>query len=209
MTTKQKAKIDFSRLKDHELLLLVQTVITAMTDNENFVSPTPALEDIASLLETFSDKLTIARKRGSPEDTALKNESRTPLEQGMKQLAYYVNSTAERKLSALLSSGFPISGESLPSLIPLRVEAVKLSDGRQSGQMRLDFERQNNIRVYEYCYRKANAPEEEWSDRLTTTSSRGNVIAPLEVGQLYEVRVRAINTQGAGDWSQTVSIIVR
>lgn len=209
MTTKQKAKINFSRLKDHELLLLVRTVLTAMEGNENFESPAPVLEDIETLLEDFTDKLTIARKRGSPEDTALKNESRAPLERGMKQLAYYVNSVSGGVLSTLLSSGFPIGGETSPTLIPMRVEAVKLSDGRQSGQIRLDFEKQRNIRVYEYCYRKVSEPEEEWSDRLTTTSSRGNIIAPLEVGQLYEVRVRAVNTQGAGDWSQTVSIIVR
>lgn len=209
MTTNQKAKINFSRLKDHELLLLVRTVLTAMEGNDNFENPTPVLEDIELLLVDYTNKLTVARKRGSPEDTALKNESRVPLEKGMKQLAYYVNSVAEGVLSKLLSSGFPVGGARSLILTPLRVEGVKLSDGRQSGQIRLDFKKQSNIRIYEYSYRKVSVSAEEWSDRLTTTSSRGNVIAPLEVGQLYEVKVRAINTQGVGDWSQIVSIIVR
>lgn len=209
MTTKQKVKIDFSRFKDHEFLVMVQTVIAAMTGNENFETPTPALEDIVSLLEDYSDKLSIARKRRSPEDTALKNESRIPLMKMMQQLAYYVNSVAAGRLSALLSSGLPIGRENSQALVPLAVQGVKLSDGRQSGQVRLNFESQKNIRVYEYCYRKVSDPEEEWSDRFVTTSSRGNIIAPLEVAKLYEVKVRAINTQGTGDWSQTVSILVR
>ncbi|WP_312364902.1 fibronectin type III domain-containing protein [Sphingobacterium sp.] len=76
--------------------------------------------------------------------------------------------------------------------------------------MRLDFDSQGkSVRVYDYCYRTLDTPDSEWSDRLTTTSSRGNIIAPLNVAQLYEFKVRAVNSKGPGDWSQTVSILVR
>uniref|UniRef100_UPI003F60434F fibronectin type III domain-containing protein n=1 Tax=Sphingobacterium sp. LRF_L2 TaxID=3369421 RepID=UPI003F60434F len=63
--------------------------------------------------------------------------------------------------------------------------------------------------IYEYRYRLADTGDAGWSDRLSTTSSRGNIIAPLLVGQTYEVQVRALNTKGVGDWSQTASILVR
>lgn len=46
-------------------------------------------------------------------------------------------------------------------------------------------------------------------DRFTTTSSRSNIFAPLEIRKFYEVQVRAVNTQDSGDWSDAASILVR
>lgn len=207
MATKFKALIGFTRLKDDELMVTAATVIGAMTDNVHFAQPTPALESVQGLLDDFSLKLAAARRRGSPEETALKNESREPLETALQQLAYYVNSVAQGHLSTLLSSGFPTNSVGTPVQIPLKVEAVKLTDGRQSMQARLDFAAQRKVLMYEYQYRQE--AEEEWSERFATSSSRVNIIAPLVVAKRYEVRVRAVNTQGAGDWSDTASILVR
>lgn len=209
MAIKMKALIGFGRLKDDELMVLATTIIGAMTNNENFPTPTPDLETITTLLDDYVDKLTIWRKKGSPEDKALKDESRYPLEEELQALAYYVNTTAKGRVSTLLSSGFPVSEPLTNTLVPLVVQSVKASDGRQSGQMRLDFQAQKKVNVYEYSYRKLAEEEQEWSDRFTTTSSRGNIIAPLDPGIYYEVRVRAVNKQGAGDWSQVVKFLVR
>ena len=205
----QRVGISFSRMTDDAFLVLVNTIIGAMKENINFPSPVPELEDIESLIDDFTTKLKAARKRGSPEDTALKNESRPILEEAMQQLGHYVNSIAKGQLSTLLSSGFGIVGNTAPALVPKQVESVKLSDGRQMGQVRLDFEKQQDTLIYEYTYRRASEMEEDWSDRLITTSSKGNIIAPLKSGSYYEVRVRAVNRMGAGDWSQVVKFLIR
>lgn len=209
MANKVKALIGFARMKDDELLVMATTVIGAMTGNSNFTTPVPALADVQLLLDDFSVKLAAARKRGSPEDTALKEESRSPLIAALQKLAYYVNGEADGQLSVLLSSGFPTTAPASSTLVPLAVDGIKVSDGRQSGQARLDFTLQRKVLLYEYCYRKIAVPEELWSERLVTTASRGNIIAPLKVGEWYEFKVRAVNNQGAGDWSQTASILVR
>ncbi|MBE8719787.1 hypothetical protein C4F40_03470 [Sphingobacterium sp. Ka21] len=209
MAIKAKALISFSRMKDDELVVTANTIVGAMTDNSNYPAPAPVLDDVQVLLDDFTGKLAISRKRGSPEDTAIKNDSKEPLAEALQQLAYYVNSVAKGRLAVLLSSGFPTNNMGSAALVPLMVESVKMSDGRQSGQARLNFAAQRGALIYEYQYRMITQPESEWSDRLTTTSSRNNILAPLEVGKRYEVRVRAVNTQGAGDWSQTASILVR
>jgi len=209
MSTKPKVLIGFSRMKDNELMVAANTIIGAMTNNTHFPTPVPTLQDIQDLLDDFTNKLAIARKRGSPEDTAIKGEAKVPLADALQKLGYYVNSIANGHLSILLSSGFPISSMATTPLVPLQVENVRIRDGRQSGQVRLDFAKQKGIRVYEYHYRKADIPDEPWSDRLTTTSSRGNIVAPLEAGFFYEFQVRAINTQGPGDWSNPAKLLVR
>lgn len=209
MATKAKALIGFSRMKDDELMVTANTIVGAMTDNTHFPAPVPALEEIQAVLDDFTVKLASARKRGSPEDTAIKDEAKTVLANELQRLAYHVNAVAEGRLSVLLSSGFPTNSAATTAMVPLPVQNVRASDGRQSGQIRLDFASQRGIRVYEYRYRRVSVPEEPWSDRLTTTSTRGNVIAPLEFGVMYEFQVRAVNTQGPGDWSQTAAIMVR
>ncbi|NGM62670.1 fibronectin type III domain-containing protein [Sphingobacterium sp. SGG-5] len=209
MARKAKALIDFTRMKEDGLVVATNTIIGAMTDNSHYPTPTPTLADLQVVLDDFSNKLAIARKRGSPEDTALKDESKEPLKEALQQLAYYVNVCAKGHLSTLLSSGFPISSAEGPKLAPSAVENVRMSDGHQSGQVRFDFAKQKNVAVYEYQFRKVTEPESEWSDRYATTSSRGNILAPLEPGQRYEVRVRAINAQGIGDWSQVAGIWAR
>lgn len=204
-----KALIGFGKMKDDELLTIATTIIGAMTGNAHFTTPMPALTDVQEALDDFSVKLAAARKRGSPEDTALKDESRVPLIGALQKLGYYVNGVAAGQLSVLLSSGFPTNSPAVGNLVPLRVDAVRLSDSRQTGQMRLDFAKQNKVLLYEYMYRAQTVPESEWSERFTTSSSRGNIIAPLEEGVRYEVRVRAVNSQGTGDWSQVAVWLVR
>lgn len=210
MSTKPKALVGFSSMKDDELMVAANTIIGAMTDNVHYPSPSPTLEEVQGILDDFTAKLVASRKRGSPEDTALKDEAKPVLAEILQKLGYYVNSVAQGRLSTLLSSGFPTSGTSGGSLVPLPVEGVRASDGRQSGQVRLDFAKQKGIRIYEYRYRKVLVEGTgPWSERYSTTSSRGNIIAPLEVGTIYEFQVRAVNTQGPGDWSNIARILVR
>jgi len=209
MSVKPKALIGFSRMKDDELVVAANTILGAMTDNAHFPAPTPGLGDIQGLLDDFTAKLATARKRGSPEDTARKDEAKPLLADALQKLGYYVNTVAKGQLSTLLSSGFPTNATGSVGMIPSMVENVKLRDGRQSGQIRLDFASQQGVRVYEYRYRRSDDPEAKWSDRFTTTSSRANVIAPLDIGVFYEFQVRAINTHGTGDWSNTARILVR
>lgn len=208
MSNKKKALIGFARMKDDEFLVTGHTIISAMTDNVHFSNPSPTLADVQVLLDDFSDKLAITRKRSSPEDTALKKDSRLLLAESLKQLGYYVNLESKGHLATVLSSGFPVNASATTTLVPLRVEGVKLSDGRQSGQVRLDLAKQKKVLLYEYCYR-LQRPDEDWSERVTTSSSRGNIIAPLPPGERVAVKVRAVNSKGAGDWSEEKTMLVR
>src|SRR5690606_4807927 len=138
-----------------------------------------------------------------------KRESRERLEACLQHLAYYVNSIAKGQAAVALSSGIPIRAGRSTLVVPTAVENVRVADGLQSGQIKISFDSQPNIRMYEYRYRKTDSGDGAWSDRVMTSSSRSNIIAGLEAGQMYEFQVRAINSKGPGDWSESVFIIVR
>ncbi|WP_081643165.1 fibronectin type III domain-containing protein [Sphingobacterium paucimobilis] len=208
MVVTHRALNGFKSMKDDELVITVQTILRAMDSNTHFTTPSPALADVQTELDDFLTKLAAVRKRGAPEDTALKNESRIILVDTMAKLSYYVNLTANGILSVLLSSGFPTNPSPTTTQPPVKIQGVKLLDTNQSGQVRLQFQMQKKIRIYEYRYAKSTDPE-NWSDRNSTTDSRITVIAPLEPGIRYLFQVRAVNQHGAGDWSDSATIIVR
>ena len=182
-----------------------------MTGNVNFETPDPSLESLSEVLSNYEEQLSAARRRGSPEDTARKNTARTELEQLLKKLAFYVTNTADGDLAVLLSSGFTVSAMPQKDDVPPMVRGVILTDGKQRGQMRLDFNQNKSAKMYEYqfCEIDPDGFAGEWSESYLTTTSRLNIIAPLKPYQRYGVRVRAVNGYGRSDWSEMVTHVVR
>jgi hypothetical protein len=212
MNIKKFALGGFTQTTDNSLLSKGNTVLQAMNNNAHFPEPNPALEVVEALFQDFQAKLAVAQKKGGPEDTAIKNESRRTLVHALKQLAFYVSSLSEGNLEMLLSSGFDLSGYPQSTVPPSLVTGVTLKDGRQSGQIRLDFDKQTQALLYEYRYAQEAATPEQmiWTDPpLMTTSSRNNILAPLVPLTRYYVQVRAVNGLGKSEWSEPVSYIGR
>lgn len=211
MNVKQQALGGFRRESDEALLVRGKTVLLAMAGNTNFAAPYPDLETVTEALDHYEQKLSMARRPGSPEDTASKNEARKPLEQLLKQLAFYVTQTADGNLAKLLSSGFAVSSLPQQEEVPMPVTGILLRDGRQQGQMRLDFDHNTSAKVYEYqlCQVDKLGLPDEWGESYITTSSKLNIIAPLTPYKQYGVRVRAMNGYGRSDWSEMATHVVR
>src|SRR5699024_11991541 len=106
---KAKALISFSLMKDDELWVATEIIVTAMKNNDRFPELTPELSSIQNLLDDFTFKLTRARKHRSRKDIILKNESKKLLIEALQKLGYYVNFIANRHLPTILNSGFPIN----------------------------------------------------------------------------------------------------
>lgn len=212
MKTIQKVNLGFTRFRDERLVVIGQTVIAAMDNNANFSEPTPTLEEFEEVFNEFAHKLAEARKRGSPYDTAAKNEARKVLEDKLAELAFYVNKVAKGNLATMLSSGFPVSKYRNSVLSPDIVRNLIVTDGRHKGEMVLSFDKLPSVLFYEYRYtsEKDEQGEVDWGEELIlTTKSRNNLIKPVIPGETYYLSVRATNSKGAGDWSDTVSWMAR
>ncbi len=123
-----------------------------------------------------------------------------------------MNTTADGNIAILLSSGFEVSKYRSAVLSPKIIEVVRLTDGRNSGQMVLSFERLERTRLYEY--RVSDEKDEEgeivWREQIfVTTTSQNNIIQPVTPGTIYYVSIRAINSRGTGDWSEPRSWMAR
>lgn len=178
MITKRRALTSFKRLKDEELLALAATVYQAMNENPNFPSPKPDTIDLRVTYDDYYERLGSVKQRGGFYEASLKNDSRNQLEKVLKQLAFHVNMVSAGNLSALLSSGFPLSSVSSEVHVPGIVTGLRLQDGRQSGYMRYDFDKVRNTLIYVYqVASERNADGElEWGPNFNTTSTMNNII---------------------------------
>ncbi len=211
MNIKRKVLSGFSKISDDELLVRGATVLQALSGNPNFPDPVPELEDVSQVWREYQDKLASARRKGSPLETADKNVSRELLAEQLRQLAFYVNKVADGDLRILLSSGFPLSAYPTAGVVPDVVQHIELREGRQSGQMKIEFRAQRNVLLYEYRYASRRDAEGnlDWSDVFTSSSSRGILVEGLDALQRYYVQVRAVNTYGKSTWSDPVAYIIR
>lgn len=211
MNIKHQARGGFKQTSDDELLVQAETVLAAMEGNANFETPTPALAAVEDAKADFATRLATARKRSGPEETALKNQSRDALSELLKQLAFYVSTTANGNLAVILSSGFQATAYPRRGRVPERPYGVRLADGRQSGQLAFTLAKVPGALFYEYRYGPLDVETNayQWGEPVLTTSSRDNLVAGLLEGVRYGVAVRAVNGYGRTEWSDPVSMLVR
>src|SRR5690625_6255637 len=106
------------------------------------------------------------------------------MERILGELAFYVNKISQGNLPMMLSSGFEVSKYRANVLSPDVVRGLILTDGRNSGQMVLAFDKLENTRLYEYRYTKEKGPDGElvWNGEVySTTSSRNKQVRHLDL----------------------------
>lgn len=209
MNIKQQALGGFSNVPDDELLVQCNTVLQAMDGNTHFPTPTPELAEVTAARDDFAAKLAIARKRSGPEETSAKNDARLVLTDLLKRLAFDVTTTAKGNLTVLLSSGFRVSAYPQRGRVPEQPAGARLARGRQSGQLVFGVQKVPGKLFYEYRYgtKGEGDADPQWGEPLVTTSSVGNVIAPVTPLLRYYAQARACNGHGKSEWSEPVSCI--
>ena len=190
------------------LATLAGKTLTDMTDNENFPDPIPTMDDYAIVVNDYRTKHEAAVETGGKFATTAKGNARRVLLKQMKQLATYVNFTADGDANKLVSSGFTLVPPSEAHSVPGQPGSVRLRRGPQKGQLMMDVAKVKFAWLYEY---QIGVVEEgsvaiTWEETIySTTKTKSNVISGLESVKQYWVRVRAKNGLGVGDWSEAVS----
>lgn len=207
--TKFYIKAGFSRLRDSDLVLRASKILDALTDNENFPTPSPSLTILELALNDFNGKV-IAGPTGNKAHTVLKRKSRRELLKVLKKLGFHINEHA-RSIADLFSSGFPLA--SFPNRknteIPNIPIGLILGDGPHSGKIKLNFSPVKGARMYMYRYGVSLYGELKWEVPLPSTSSRANIIESLTPSLEYWVQVKAVNSAGFSDWSNPAKLIAR
>lgn len=211
---KERVRINYGNLSDYQLATLAGRVLKAMKDAEtanHFNEPRPTIDELEELVNDYITKHEIASNGGSVLEVSQKDESRALVLDALRTLGGYVNEVARDRMSLLLSTGLKLASQPEEKGLPGVVSQIKLSDGPLSGHIKMSFKAIKEAVYYEIEIgdRLDESNEVNWKQSVETTSSRNNYITDLNPGTKYYIRVRARSRRGWGDWSETVTWMVR
>ncbi len=202
-----RVKIGFSKLTVPEQVERSRLIITAMTGNVNYTTPSPAL----AVMSTATDDLETAynESRGRDKDkTAIMRLRREELLFLINQLASYVQLTSDGDEEKILSSGFDVRGVNTSHPVTAGpVNNVRLMDGSVSGSVKIDWDEADDAVIYVIVM--SLTPEFTDDDFKGCTTKTQKEIGGLNPGTRYWVKVTALGREFPGTSSEAVSILVR
>lgn len=207
-----KVRTDYSGIGESDLAILAGKIAVFMDGNPHFSTDiVPLATDLAVAAEDYRLKHEVAVNGGSSLEKELKKAAKTKLLNMLSHLANVVNYEARGNMLALSSTGLHFHKSPAAEQIPGTTGRIILRDGRLSGQLRVDFEKIPYAYEYELQIGEMEVDSDRilWGESYMTSSSINTTIAPLIPGRQYYIRVRGRNKTGTGDWSDSVTRMVR
>ena len=145
--TYPRVSLAFARKIDTDLIAFTRNVITLMTGNTHYPTPSPALTVITTAVNALETPVHDALDGGKIA-IATRNAARAEMLSLLRQLAAYVTGNCNADLVLLLSSGFePVKAPSPVGVLPAP-ENLRLSLTGISGELNLRFDRVPNAVNY-------------------------------------------------------------
>lgn len=199
------AKLGFQSLSVNDKISKARTIVTAMTGNAYFTTPTPALTTVTDA----TDALDAAQQAldGSKIKTDLRNTAETTLDVLMSGLQGYVDAVAMKNTEIVLSAGFDVRHPRTPAVILDAPTGITAVNTQIEGQVKLKWDSCKGASLYMVQMAVDNPmpnPGPDW--QLVQQSHKANVlIENLQPGTKYIFRVAVINAAGISGWSVVAS----
>lgn len=198
--------INFWRFTAIALVLLGRSVVTKMTGNSNFTTPDPSLADVTSAIDDTEKKAALAKDGGKAAKSNLKT-SRKSLINIFRDLAWYVEKTANGDENILISSGFTLSKEPVAS----QRDQFFVLAGIDPGTVTIGCVAYKKAGAYLwFCFAGAELPPDIKAWVLSGASTqRKTLLTGLTPGQYYWFRYRAVTPAGMMEWSDPIRFYVQ
>ena len=184
----------------------VTTIVEHLKNNPNYPTPTPALPAVETAFAAYKVATTDA-VQGGLENTAIRDARRAELVALLRQLASYVNGTANGDMPKLLSSGFPVQKQVRTPIGPLLAPAAPVvTQGAVTGSITVAAPPVYGASSYNWSVALDSAPEVD-VQTAQTTGARAT-FSGLTPGKVYLVSLNAVGAAGVSDWSDSGSLMV-
>jgi hypothetical protein len=182
-------------------LMACRLIVTMMTDNQNFPTPTPPLAEVSADLEALEASEGLAKKGGKgmvqQRDVVLRK-----VHHKMTMLKAYVQSAANAEPdqaeaivhSAGMSVGKPRTRTKLP---------VEVKYGDAVGKVVLDAKALPQPVQYRW---QMSTDQKTWTD-LPESFKTKSVVEGLVPATIYSFRLRTVTKNGPSEWSPPVTIV--
>lgn len=197
----------FDKLSDANLETRAGAILSAMTANVSFPTPSPTLVVVQTATTDFAIALAKA-KTGSEYDKAFKNSKREELITLLHSLGNYVLFTANGDELIAKSSGYGIAKTPAPAPEVTPATNQKLEDGQNAGELKYSFDKVPGAKSYMYQYTPDPITESSVWQSVPGTIRKA-LFTGLQSGKKYWCRVFTVGTGGQGVYSEPVSRVVQ
>lgn len=199
-----KIKLNLRNLPVQEKIAKARTIITSITGNPNFPTPTPTLAAATSAtngLETSAATVQTTKAKLKT-DFSDQNEKEDFLDKIMTQLAAYVESVAGDDETMIHSAGMDTksSAKGPSTSQPTLPAALTATAGDHDGEIDLSWDTVPKAKSY-VVEKSADPPTEtSWQHAGVSPKSRFTVTG-ITSGTRCWFRVAAVSTGGQSGWS--------
>lgn len=179
-----------------------QSVVTALSDNASFPSPTPALATVNADITALeaAESAVLSRTKGAVQTRNLKLAA---VHTDLQHLLSYVQQIADANLttaeSVIQSAGMSVRKVTLHDKAPVAVR-----QGTPSGTAHLVAKSAGRRASYEWQY---STDQKTWTNAPSTLQAKTDITG-LTVGTTYSFRVRPVLASGEQNWTSVVSIVM-
>jgi hypothetical protein len=204
-----KVKMGLSGLSTVDLMERAQFIVSQMTGNPTFATPSPALSAITDAVNALHEA-NEAALTGAHEAISLRNERYTVLMDLLRELAVYVQHVSHGNATVIISSGFGVAQPRTPASVE-EVENLQAATSPFPGCARLKWKslgkKADSYLVYATQTDPAT-PAAEWTLVGTTTRASITVDNLPNRNQYYWFSVVAVNSAGQGPMSDPAKCMV-
>jgi hypothetical protein len=189
--------------KTKDLIAYCRNIITMMTGNAHYPSPTPTLAQLEALVDAL-DKAEQAMVGKGAGLASARDAQKKLVKQGFGHLRDYIQGIIESTLvdvvSVIESSGMRVKKRTTRSKL-----LMAITDGLLSGSVEIVVKAVPKAACY---YWQFSLDGKAWTSAPETTKVT-TTITGLTAGQTYSFRFRSLTRTGATDWSQAMTHLVK
>ena len=180
-----------------------RTIVTEMTNNENFPAPVPSLDTLTKSINEL-EAASLTAQKGGKDDTAAKRVKSKALNLLFRQLGSYVegiaNASPTDAVTIILSAGMSVKGKS--------VKAKQEFDVKPTGKPGEAKLTRKGVKRGTCEFQMTTDPTNEASWVRIYAGTRASFVKTgLVSGQRYYFRAASIDKNGIGAWSAVISMI--
>ena len=198
-----KVRLNLASLTIPEKVTKARQIVSALTGNSSFATPSPTLTNITSAvdeLESAAGDAQVARQTAK-EKTSTQSLKEDNLDQLLTQLAAYVESVAGSNEQMILSAGMDMRAPAVASTSPpSQPQDLAATAGDHDGEIDLSWDSVSGAKSYVIDQSSDPVSPTTWNhagvSTRTSFTARG-----LTSGTRYWFRVAAVNNNGQSGWS--------
>ena len=199
---KAKVKLDLKGLSIPKKIAMARQVVTSLTNNPNFTSPSPSLAEMTVFINDLETAYTEtqAARLAAQAKTSTQSEKEQELDKRLSRLGLYIEHASNGDQAIIQNVGLNVRSEAGKIGELSAPTDLSATAGDKDGEIDLQWDRVYGARSYiiEYCQDPISVSG--WKSGFASTKSKIAITA-LTSGQKYWFRVAALGTAGQSAWS--------